>query len=143
MKRKRILMHAAIDTFICVMAFLFLPVSASAQLTPEDLAALQQQGEAEGWTFTVGENPATAVPLEDLCGMVVPEGFDPSLQAIEVPISGELPSSFDWRNLGGCTPVKRQVCGNCWAFTTVGVLESQIKIFDNVTTDLSEQHLTS
>ena len=29
------------------------------QLSPEDIAALRQKGEAEGWTFTVGENDAT------------------------------------------------------------------------------------
>lgn len=55
-----------------------------------------------------------------------------------------LPGSFDWCDHNGCTPVKNQGnCGSCWAFATVGPLESLIKINDNMTVDLSEQYLVS
>ncbi len=55
-----------------------------------------------------------------------------------------LPSSFNWCDQNGCTPVKDQgQCGSCWAFATVGPLESLIKINDGVTVDLSEQYLVS
>ncbi len=55
---------------------------------------------------------------------------------------------FDWRNVGGMnflTPVKYQDhTGMCWAFSTVGALESMYKITRNDPTydpDLSEQQL--
>lgn len=36
------------------------------------------------------------------------------------------PESIDWRELGAVTPVKDQcMCGSCWTFGTVGVLEGQ------------------
>ncbi|MBN2006371.1 MAG: protease inhibitor I42 family protein [Anaerolineae bacterium] len=55
-----------------------------------------------------------------------------------------VPSSYDWCSNNGCTPVKNQGnCGSCWAFGTVGVLESQIRIDDGLTKDLSEQYLVS
>ena len=45
---------------------------------------------------------------------------------------------------GGCTSVRDQGgCGACWAFATVGVLESAIKLRDGVDRDLSEQYLIS
>lgn len=60
------------------------------------------------------------------------------------PPSPQLPSAFDWRNLNGVTPVKDQDgCGSCWAFGTVGPLESNIRIQDGVIKDLSEQYLVS
>jgi hypothetical protein len=38
--------------------------TAWAQLTEADIVALRAQGEQEGWTFTVGKNPATERPRE-------------------------------------------------------------------------------
>lgn len=56
----------------------------------------------------------------------------------------DLPTTFNWCDLGGCTPVKDQgYCGSCWAFGTVGPLELLIKIKDGLTKDLSEQYLVS
>jgi len=55
-----------------------------------------------------------------------------------------LPLAFNWCNLGACTPVRNQgACGSCWAFSTVGPLESNILIHDGVDSDLSEQYLLS
>jgi len=60
------------------------------------------------------------------------------------PPSGDLPAAYDWCDLNGCTPVKDQgYCGSCWAFSTVGALESAIKISTGVSKDLSEQYLVS
>lgn len=60
------------------------------------------------------------------------------------PPSPQLPSAFDWRNRNGVTPVKDQAsCGSCWAFGTVGPLESNIIIKDGIIEDLSEQYLVS
>jgi inhibitor of cysteine peptidase len=55
-----------------------------------------------------------------------------------------LPSAFNWCILGACTPVKDQGgCGSCWAFSTVGPLESNILYRDGIERDLSEQYLLS
>lgn len=116
-------------------------------LSSADIALLQEQAGQERWSFTVGENSATAYPLEQLCGLVEPENwqdtaaFDPCLP------TRELPERFDWRDVNGTdytTPVKNQGgCGSCWAFGTVGPLECNIKIHDGDTVDISEQYLVS
>lgn len=62
---------------------------------------------------------------------------------VEQPVLG-LPTSFNWCDSGGCTSVKDQGrCGSCWAFSTVGALESNIRIRDGATRDLAEQYLLS
>lgn len=113
-------------------------------LTSQDIALLKEQGEREGWTFNVSENPATQYSFSQLCGLVVPENwwvgqsFDPCLP------TNILPEHFDWRELGGCTPIKNQDgCGSCWAFGTVAPLECNILIHDHTVVDLSEQWLVS
>ncbi len=56
-----------------------------------------------------------------------------------------LPSTFNWCDQGVCTLVKdqQQGCGSCWAFATVGLLESAIRWRQSLTVDLSEQYLLS
>lgn len=53
---------------------------------------------------------------------------------------------MDWRNSSIVTPVKNQgSCGSCWAFATVGLLESELVRTSRATNtvDLSEQYLVS
>ncbi len=115
------------------------------------LQALREEIAANGYTFTVGYSPAMDRPIEQLCGLkpppapltgqestLVAESTEPALMA------AGLPASFDWRDRNGLTPVKDQAsCGGCWAFGTVGPLESQIKLKCGITVDLSEQYLIS
>jgi C1A family cysteine protease len=127
-----------------VALFLMTAGEACAQLSAADIEKLKQQGEQEGWTFTVSQNPATQYPLEQLCGLVVPPDWQDMAPTVTPPASRALPASFDWRSQNGCTPIKNQGgCGSCWAFATVGVLECLIKIKDAQTVDLSEQYLVS
>jgi len=54
----------------------------------------------------------------------------------------DLPSSWDWRAKGVVTPVKDQgQCGSCWAFSAIGVIESQWALKGNNLTQFSEQLL--
>jgi C1A family cysteine protease len=128
--------------------FLLLVLSSTvlAQIDQAGIAAMQQQGVDEGWTFTVSENPATQYSINQLCGLVLPADwqskarFDP----IEATSGSVVPPSFDWRDYGGCTPIRDQGgCNSCWAFATVGALECAILIRDGVSVDLSEQWLIS
>lgn len=113
-------------------------------ISDEELAGLQQQAVEQGWTFTVGKNPATERCFSELCGLVEPEewwinaSFDPCLP------TSVLPSRFDWREQGGCPAVRNQgPCGSCWAFGTIAALECNIMIKDHKEVDLSEQWLVS
>ncbi len=86
-------------------------------------------------TFSHADTPAPTTPTESSV-----ESLSPSKTR---PASG-YPPAFNWCDYGGCTPIKDQgSCGGCWAFSTVGILESQIQLLDGITTDLSEQYLIS
>ena len=119
-------------------------ISLAEGLSSADIDSLRRQGEIEGWTFTVGENPATEYSLDELCGMKAPENWEAGARFDPCTPTRDLPEAFSWCDSGGCTPVKNQSsCGSCWAFSTVGPLECNIKLKDNVTADLSEQWLVS
>jgi C1A family cysteine protease len=118
--------------------------TARARLTEDDIEALRRQGEEEGWTFTVGPNPATQYDLDQLCGTRVPEDWQMGVPIIAPAPAKSLPAEFDWRDSSGTTPIRNQGgCGSCWAFATVGALECNIKIKGGVDVDLSEQWLVS
>jgi C1A family cysteine protease len=141
MKQNRIL-----KSFLLILPLLFLTaeISSAEGLSSDDIVALQKQGETEGWTFTVGENPATRYPLDQLCGMKAPENWWVGAEFDPCTPTKSLPDAFSWCDSGGCTPIKNQgACGSCWAFGTVGALECNIKIKDGLTVDLSEQWLVS
>ena len=118
----------------------------------QDLQAEIEQMRAEiranGWNFTVGDNPAMKYSLEDLCG-TDPNRMPPFSAAsepgdagsqISVEAAANLPTSYT----GYCTPVKDQAkCGSCWAFATIGNLEAAILKKTGLTVDLSEQFLVS
>ena len=64
--------------------------------------------------------------------------------AFPVVTEGDLPTHFDWRDQGIVTPVRDQgACGSCWAFATVGVMESSLGKSSIPNQDLSEQFLVS
>ncbi|MCX6353560.1 MAG: metallophosphoesterase [Candidatus Aureabacteria bacterium] len=130
--------------FGVILLFSTIAAPAFGQLRGLELADLKSKARSEGWTFTVGENSATSRSLSVLCGLKEQKGwlsknvFDLSEQKVS------LPSTFDWRSLNGCTPIRDQGdCGSCWAFGTVGPLECAIKIKEDIDVDLSEQWLLS
>ena len=107
------------------------------------LASLQAEIDANGYTYTVGYNPAVQYELKELCN------FRPDLplSAFHRTYSDNLadramalPSSYT----GYYTSIKNQgSCGSCWAFAAVGLLESMILKNDGIEVDLSEQYMLS
>jgi C1A family cysteine protease len=56
----------------------------------------------------------------------------------------QFPSTFDWRDYLGVTPVKNQTgCGSCWDFAATAALESMVLLHTGVGYDLSEQQILS
>jgi cathepsin L len=51
--------------------------------------------------------------------------------------------SWDWRRLGKITPVRKQRCGNCWAYAALSALESSYLIRNNIAINGSEQYIVS
>ncbi len=112
------------------------------------IQALKEEVKAKGGTYEVGYSAAMDRDLSQLTGLKAPQGWDksdaPSVPMLDASVQ-VLPASFDWRSNGGVTPIKDQgsSCGSCWAFSTVGPLESQILLQGGGTVDLSEQYLVS
>lgn len=131
--------------FLSALLFLALfPSVVLARFSDEDLAAAEARSEKEGWTFTVGRNPATERPLSELCGLVEPDGWREGARFTNFEAKADVPEAFDWREAAGCPPIRDQSgCGSCWAFGTVGALECSILIKDGTVVDLSEQWLVS
>jgi C1A family cysteine protease len=57
-------------------------------------------------------------------------------------VTSALPATFDLRAVGFVTPVKNQgQCGSCWAFASIGSVESNALVSGAGTFDFSENHL--
>jgi len=87
-------------------------------------------------------------------GLDISDPNPPALSAEDVPLDVSsapaistlpapgLPTTFDWRSSGKVTPVKNQnPCGTCWAFSSIGAMESALLRFSRGSKDLSEQYL--
>ena len=119
------------------------------------LQELRDEIQEEGYSFTVGANPALNYSLEQLCGLKEPVNWfnkakdqnisavrPQTLRAVEEEVG--LPTQWDWRDHNGVTGVRDQRnCGSCWAFGTVASFESLLLINQDTVTNLSEQHLVS
>ncbi|EFA01283.1 uncharacterized protein LOC658343 [Tribolium castaneum] len=100
-------------------------------------------------TYEMGVNKFsdfTDEELSNLTGLQVPLEFEQPLNETEDPLLPSLgrgiSASLDWRQRGGVTPVKNQgQCGSCWAFATIGAIESHYKIRHKRAISLSEQQL--
>lgn len=101
--------------------------------------ALWSAGNNKVWDSSPSERRARLGAILEEHDLHVPQRSGASTQV--------LPVSFDWRSLGVVTPVKDQgKCGSCWAFATVGALESVVLINHgaiDLISDFSEQFLVS
>ena len=120
----------------------------SSQVSPEitaKLQTLQREITEKGHSFTVGYSPAMERTIPQLGGLIKPKDWRKyaPFEKMQSYLAA-LPSSFDWRTLGGDTPVRDQgACGACWAFGTVAPLEVMISVQCGRVENLSEQYLVS
>jgi hypothetical protein len=141
----RHLISTPIPSAFFVALMLLVTQTSVAQLSSQDVAQLRTKGEAKGWTFTVGETAATALPSSVLCGLIEPPDWrSEGPFGLQSPPAGSLPSRFDWRDWGGCTPIRNQGnCMSCWAFGAMGPVESFVRISTFNSLNFSEQWLIS
>ncbi|NIM20547.1 MAG: hypothetical protein GTO51_10015 [Candidatus Latescibacteria bacterium] len=114
----------------------------------ETLSQVQQRIAEKGYQWTAGRTSVSELSSEQfqrLLGLRIPpeavDRFEKITSAYNMR-NLQFPSSFDWRDYAGVTPVKDQDgCGSCWDFAAVGALESMVLINSGFEYDLSEQQV--
>lgn len=56
-------------------------------------------------------------------------------------LSGPAPDSIDWSTRGAVTPIKKQLCGDCYTFSTTGDIEGSNFLAGNKLVSLSEEQI--
>jgi hypothetical protein len=133
-------------TVLLGLCFVFVFSMAFMYADDAEIQRLRAQGQREGWTFTVGKTSVSDIPLEQLCGLKIPDNWR-QLGVFEDDIFGKRtlatpPATWDWRDSGKVTSVKNQgSCGSCWDFAHIGSYEAAILVNGGSSYDLSEQWL--
>ncbi len=111
------------------------------------LVALLLAALAGSRTITRGATPDPAAVPQHRYGSIPldPATYREHLRWEDASLAGELPPAYDARSYGWVTPAKDQGdCGSCWAFASVGAMESHLAQFHAAPIlDLSEQQLVS
>jgi cathepsin L len=134
------------------------------------IASLRQEIKTRGYTFEVGYTTAMDVPLDVLAATRIPANLkdiapqrttvgqdllkidlterdrirklDSKIVIPELLLAcSPKARSFDWRRLNKVTPVKAQICGTCWDFTSMGAYEGSYAIRNNQLVDTSEEYI--
>lgn len=147
-------------SYVLKLLSVFLLVGFALSTTPIDAAAdkrmllnIQKAIKAKNGKWKAGENEISRLPRSEqtkLLGLL-PEADSNLFQAgvdmiDEYSYQVQLPATFDWRNHNGknyMTSVKRQRCGDCWAFSAAAALEGRMAIDGTPGLDLSEQFLVA
>jgi C1A family cysteine protease len=102
-----------------------------------------EEKNAQGLSFTLGENAFADLTFEEFASKYVSQNvLHNKLVRGSNLKRASASGSKDWRNEGKVTPVKNQgACGSCWAFSTIGSLESAYAIKNGETQIFSEMEL--
>ncbi|XP_073423317.1 cathepsin K-like isoform X2 [Dendrobates tinctorius] len=98
-------------------------------------------------TYTLGMNQFGDMTIEEVVNTmtglkVPPRNRARNITAADDKVMDALPDSIDYRKKGYVTPVRNQgSCGSCWAFSSVGALEGQLKKKTKKLVVLSPQNL--
>lgn len=111
-----------------------------------ELEEVQRLIEENGYSWVAGHNEISDLPEEErlnLLGLEIPEDYYEILEDLQMrpmlTAPMDLPSRFDWTDSAAVSPVRRQLCGDCWAQCSVAAMESQLLIYDDDATRLSVQ----
>ncbi|KAI3358072.1 hypothetical protein L3Q82_003084 [Scortum barcoo] len=105
-----------------------------------------QEASAGKHSFTMGLNHLADMTAEEvnekLNGLKLEEPTHFRNATFKVTSGMSIPQSVDWRTSGLVSPVRNQgLCGSCWAFSSLGALEGQMKKQTGVLVPLSPQNL--
>ena len=118
-------------------------------VTPEQearLAEIQAAIEESGANWTADHTTMSVLPREEFLTRLG-GGYPPHVRAIldtlrpdPADLARDYPVVWDWREMGGVTPVTDQgSCGSCWDFAATGATEGNLRLQEGVVLDLSEQ----
>jgi len=138
MKFPRIILIIALITFISTLA------AGAEENLEEKIARLNREIKEKGWLWEAGITGVSDVPREQghtIRGLIpIPESMKGRMPVYQPSGTLALPTTYDWRNNQGTTPVKNQgSCGSCWAFAATAQMESHTYIYDGRIEDYSEQ----
>ena len=132
----------------CVL-LIFSLANAGTQVSNEVLQ-IQKQIEENNLHWTADQTSMMNLPIEERharLGINVPDDVKRRFEMLNnqpPPTLTNTESYFDWRLLGGMTPVKDQgQCGSCWDFAATGAFEAAYLIATGDTMDFSEQQVLS
>jgi len=136
-------------TVSLILALLLTPITVNSQ-TLNTVEDIQQYINDNGLHWQAGHTSMMDIPLEERrqrLGLVIPDDVRARFEELNELPPPELlntESFFDWRLLGGVTPVKDQgQCGSCWDFAATGAFESAYLISTGMIQDFSEQQVLS
>jgi C1A family cysteine protease len=145
-------MNRSFFALLAVAAFVLSPVVCSAITAgAQELRVAPTNPELDAFFANVRGRGVAAMAAEDPQFGYFPPPVDlealnplPLMESLAAPIG--LPSSYDWRDQKGVTPMKDQGnCGSCWAFANIGALESIFRILTpgHPNKDWSEENMNS
>ncbi|XP_040908699.1 procathepsin L-like isoform X2 [Toxotes jaculatrix] len=105
-----------------------------------------QEASAGKHSFALGLNHLADMTAEEinekLNGLKVEETVNIKNDTLKYVSGLSIPQSVDWRKSGLVSPIRNQgLCGSCWAFSSLGALEGQMKKRTGVLIPLSPQNL--
>ncbi|KAG9459259.1 hypothetical protein H6P81_003767 [Aristolochia fimbriata] len=110
----------------------------------DNMAFINRHNSVGNFTYSLALNDFADLTHDEFKAARLRLAVDPSpaLRSPRVLALQDVPASLDWREKGAVTPVKDQgSCGDCWAFSATGAMESINQIFTGSLISLSEQEL--